>query len=199
MPVESLRLAANGIELYALADGPADGPLVMLLHGFPEFSYGWRQQIPVLAEAVFRVVAPDQRGDARSDRPTGIAAYTLDALADDVIELADALGRGGRPRLGRGRRLAPRRPQSGADHPRGDPQCAAPGDTAPVCAGASEPGAEELVRRLLPAALLARAGAQRKRLLGVAPGAPAHIAARHLHRRGFPPLPRSVGAARRAD
>src|SRR5258707_4119174 len=93
MPVESLRLAANGIELYALADGPADGPLVMLLHGFPEFSYGWRQQIPVLAEAGFRVVAPDQRGYARSDKPTGIAAYTLDALADDVIGLADALGR----------------------------------------------------------------------------------------------------------
>jgi len=93
MPVESLRLAANGIELDALADGPADGPLVILLHGFPEFSYGWRQQLPALAEAGFRVVAPDQRGYTHSGKPAGIAGYTLDALADDVLGVADALGR----------------------------------------------------------------------------------------------------------
>lgn len=88
-----MRIAANGIELDALIAGPADGPLVVLLHGFPEFSFGWRQQIPALAAAGLRVVAPDQRGYNRSDKPEGIAAYRLDALADDVLGLADALGR----------------------------------------------------------------------------------------------------------
>ena len=92
MATESLRLATNGIELAALAAGPAGGPLVLLLHGFPEFSYGWRHQIPALAEAGLRVVVPDQRGYNRSDKPRGIAAYSLDALADDVLGLADALG-----------------------------------------------------------------------------------------------------------
>ena len=92
MTTETLRLATNGVELDALAAGPSDGPLVVLLHGFPEFSYGWRQQIPALAPAGLRVVAPDQRGYNRSDKPEGIAAYRLDILADDVIGLADALG-----------------------------------------------------------------------------------------------------------
>ena len=59
---ESLRLAANGITLHAVAAGPADGPLVVLLHGFPEFWYGWRHQIAPLATSGRRVVAPDQRG-----------------------------------------------------------------------------------------------------------------------------------------
>lgn len=90
---EHLRIAANGIELDALTAGPADGPLVILLHGFPEFSHGWRQQIPALAAAGLRVVAPDQRGYNRSAKPVGIAAYRLDTLADDVLGIADALGR----------------------------------------------------------------------------------------------------------
>jgi pimeloyl-ACP methyl ester carboxylesterase len=89
---EHLRLATNGIELEALAAGLADGPLVILLHRFPEFSDGWRQQIPALAGAGFRVVAPDQRGYNRSDKPEGIAAYRLDTLADDVLGIADTLG-----------------------------------------------------------------------------------------------------------
>ena len=93
MTPESLRLAANGVELQAAAAGPADGPLVLLLHGFPEFSYGWRRQMPALAAAGLRVVAPDQRGYNRSEKPAGIVAYRLDVLADDVLGLADALGR----------------------------------------------------------------------------------------------------------
>ena len=90
---ESLRLAAHGITLHAVAAGPADGPLVILLHGFPEFWFGWRRQIAPLAASGLRVVAPDRRGYNLSDKPAGIAAYRLDTLADDVFGLADALGR----------------------------------------------------------------------------------------------------------
>ncbi len=72
-----------------LQAGPVDGPLVILLHGFPESSAGWRAQIGPLAEAGFRVLAPDQRGYATSDKPRGVRVYALDALADDVVGLID--------------------------------------------------------------------------------------------------------------
>jgi len=90
---ESLQLPTNGVTLHAVAAGPLDGPLVILLHGFPEFWYGWRHQIAPLAAAGLRVLVPDQRGYGLSDKRAGIAAYTLDTLADDVLGLADALGR----------------------------------------------------------------------------------------------------------
>jgi pimeloyl-ACP methyl ester carboxylesterase len=61
-----------------------DGPLIVLLHGFPEFWFGWRLQITPLAAAGFRVVAPDMRGYNLSSRPAGVAAYTADRLAADV-------------------------------------------------------------------------------------------------------------------
>jgi epoxide hydrolase 4 len=64
-----------------------EGPLVVLLHGFPEFWFGWRFQIPALAEAGFRVVAPDMRGYNVSSRPAGVAAYDIDRLAADVRDL----------------------------------------------------------------------------------------------------------------
>ena len=64
-----------------------EGPLVVLLHGFPEFWYGWRFQIPALAAAGFRVVAPDLRGYNTSSKPRGVAAYDLDRLALDVRDL----------------------------------------------------------------------------------------------------------------
>lgn len=89
---ESLQLPGAGIQLHAVVGGPADGRPVILLHGFPEFWYGWRRQLQALADAGLRVVAPDQRGYNLSDKPAGIAAYRLDALADDVMALADALG-----------------------------------------------------------------------------------------------------------
>lgn len=91
--LESLRLRANGIDLHAVAAGPADGPLAILLHGFPEFWFGWRRQIAPLAAAGLRVVALDQRGYNLSDKPAGRDAYRLDTLADDVLGAADALGR----------------------------------------------------------------------------------------------------------
>jgi epoxide hydrolase 4 len=69
-----------------------DGPLVVLLHGFPEFWFGWRFQIPALAAAGFRVVAPDLRGYNLSSRPAGVAAYDIDRLAADVRDLIRARG-----------------------------------------------------------------------------------------------------------
>jgi pimeloyl-ACP methyl ester carboxylesterase len=61
-----------------------EGPLIVLLHGFPEFWYGWRLQIQPLAAAGFRVVAPDMRGYNLSSRPEDVAAYDIDKLADDI-------------------------------------------------------------------------------------------------------------------
>ncbi|MEN8173237.1 MAG: alpha/beta hydrolase [Chloroflexota bacterium] len=90
--MEKKYIETNGIRLHVVQDGPDDGTLVILLHGFPEFSHGWKAQIPHLAEAGFRVWAPDQRGYNLSDKPEGIAAYNLDQLAADVIGLIDAAG-----------------------------------------------------------------------------------------------------------
>ena len=91
--MEHQYIETNGIRLHVLQDGPKDGPLVILLHGFPEFSYGWRQQIPFLASAGYQVWAPDQRGYNLSDKPDGIAAYSINELAADVVGLIDASGR----------------------------------------------------------------------------------------------------------
>jgi pimeloyl-ACP methyl ester carboxylesterase len=89
---ETLAIAANGLHFHALAAGPRDGPLVLLLHGFPETSHGWRRQMPALAAAGLRVVAPDQRGYGRSSKPAGAPAYTIGLLAADIVAIAQALG-----------------------------------------------------------------------------------------------------------
>jgi pimeloyl-ACP methyl ester carboxylesterase len=91
--IQTLAIAANGLQFHALAAGPVDGPLVLLLHGFPESSAGWRHQIGPLAAAGFRVVAPDQRGIGLSSKPEGSAAYRLDILAGDIVAIIRALGR----------------------------------------------------------------------------------------------------------
>jgi pimeloyl-ACP methyl ester carboxylesterase len=110
--LETLRIASNGISLHAVAAGPPDGRLVVLLHGFPEFWYGWRKQIVPLSESGLRVVAPDLRGYNLSTKPKGIESYVLDVLTDDVLSFAEALGRHRfavvGPRLGRRPRLASR-------------------------------------------------------------------------------------------
>lgn len=85
-------IPTNGIRLHVAEAGPEDGPLVVLLHGFPEFWYGWRRQIPALAAAGFRVLAPDQRGYNLSDKPPRTRDYSTDRLAADVVGLFDALG-----------------------------------------------------------------------------------------------------------
>ncbi len=82
----------NGIRLHVAQAGPEGGPLVLLLHGFPELWRGWRGQIPALVDAGYRVWAPDQRGYNLSDKPKGVAAYSLDELVADVIGLIDAAG-----------------------------------------------------------------------------------------------------------
>ncbi|QUQ69115.1 alpha/beta fold hydrolase [Kutzneria sp. CA-103260] len=75
----------NGIDLHIAEQG--SGPLVLLLHGFPETSYSWRHQIEALAAAGYRVVAPDQRGYGSSDRPEGIDQYSIFHLVGDVVAL----------------------------------------------------------------------------------------------------------------
>lgn len=90
--MQSHFIATNGIKLHIQTDGPQNGPSVILLHGFPEFWYGWRRQIPALVEAGFRVIVPDQRGYNLSDKPRGVAAYDVDILARDVIGLLDHFG-----------------------------------------------------------------------------------------------------------
>jgi pimeloyl-ACP methyl ester carboxylesterase len=79
----------NGIKLHYVTQG--EGPLVLLLHGFPEYWYSWRYQIPFLASR-FKVVAPDMRGYDLSDKPKGVAEYGLDRLTADVQGLIEAFG-----------------------------------------------------------------------------------------------------------
>ncbi|HEX7243804.1 MAG TPA: alpha/beta hydrolase [Longimicrobiaceae bacterium] len=80
----------NGVRLHYVEAG--EGPLVVLLHGFPEFWYGWRHQIPALAEAGFRVIAPDMRGYNLSDKPRGVGSYRVEALVEDVAGLVRHAG-----------------------------------------------------------------------------------------------------------
>lgn len=90
--MQSQFIETNGVKLHVVTDGPEDGTPVILLHGFPEFHYGWREQIPALAAAGFRVIAPDQRGYNLSDKPKGASAYNVDTLAKDIIGLFDHFG-----------------------------------------------------------------------------------------------------------
>jgi pimeloyl-ACP methyl ester carboxylesterase len=86
---ESLMLDVNGIRIHTTTTG--QGPAVLLLHGFPDTHLVWRKQVPVLAAAGFRVLAPDLRGYGRSDAPGGVFDYTMDKLRGDVLGLLDAL------------------------------------------------------------------------------------------------------------
>lgn len=88
--METVALRANGASFAALADGPAEGPLVLLLHGFPELSRSWQHQLPVLAAAGYRAVAPDLRGYGGSERR---GPYDLGTLAADAAGMVTALGR----------------------------------------------------------------------------------------------------------
>ncbi len=90
--MEELSFKNGDVGLHAVAAGPDSGPVVMLLHGFPEFWYGWHRQIEPLAAAGFRVIVPDQRGYNLSSKPAGVAAYALTDLVSDVIAIADQLG-----------------------------------------------------------------------------------------------------------
>ena len=81
-------IEANGIRFHYVEEG--NGPLVLLLHGFPECWYSWRKQLPVLAAAGYRAVAPDMRGYNLTDKPK--SGYNIESLVDDIQALAHALG-----------------------------------------------------------------------------------------------------------
>ena len=90
--MDNLQLTVGGFVFDALAAGPADGRLVLLLHGFPQTSWSWRLVMPALADAGYRVVAPDQRGYSPGARPVGVEAYRVPHLVGDVVGMLDELG-----------------------------------------------------------------------------------------------------------
>jgi pimeloyl-ACP methyl ester carboxylesterase len=90
--METTELKVNGFVFDALVDGPADGRLVVLLHGFPQTSWSWRKVMPRLVAAGCRVVAPDQRGYSPGARPEDVSAYAVPSLVSDVVGMLDALG-----------------------------------------------------------------------------------------------------------
>lgn len=90
--LEEITIQNGAVSLHLVEAGPADGPLAILLHGFPEFWYGWRRQIASLAAAGFRVVVPDQRGYNLSSKPAGVESYAMAHLVSDVVAIADQLG-----------------------------------------------------------------------------------------------------------
>jgi len=92
MELEHSTIEANGIKLHIVQAGPQSGVPVVLLHGFPEFWYGWRSQIPALVAEGCRVIVPDQRGYNLSDKPKGVKNYDVFTLVEDIIGLIDALG-----------------------------------------------------------------------------------------------------------
>jgi pimeloyl-ACP methyl ester carboxylesterase len=81
---------SNGIRMRVAEQG--HGPLVLLLHGWPESWYSWRQQIAALAAAGYHVVAPDMRGHGQTDAPADVADYSIQQLTADVVGLVDAMG-----------------------------------------------------------------------------------------------------------
>lgn len=90
---ESTVREVNGVELHVVAAGDPDDPLVVLLHGYPEFWYGWRDHVAPLVGAGYRVVVPDQRGYNRSEKPRGTGAYRIDRLSGDVVGLVESADR----------------------------------------------------------------------------------------------------------
>jgi pimeloyl-ACP methyl ester carboxylesterase len=91
--VEHLTFDLADVTIQAVAAGPQNGPLAILLHGFPEFWYGWRHQITPLAKAGLRVVVPDQRGYNQSSKPKDWQAYKVPNLVGDVIGIANRFER----------------------------------------------------------------------------------------------------------
>ncbi|MEK9869138.1 MAG: alpha/beta fold hydrolase, partial [Gammaproteobacteria bacterium] len=88
--IQFRRVATNGIEINVAEAG--EGPLVLLTHGFPESWYSWRHQLPAIAAAGFRAVAPDMRGYGRSDKPQDITTYNQVNVIQDIVGLIPALG-----------------------------------------------------------------------------------------------------------
>jgi len=87
-----MRVSSAGVSIDYQVNGPEDGPPVVLLHGFPDSRRLWRNQVPALVDAGFRVIVPDQRGYGLSDKPADIEAYNILFLAGDVLAILDDLG-----------------------------------------------------------------------------------------------------------
>jgi pimeloyl-ACP methyl ester carboxylesterase len=90
--MEHFDAQLDGIRLHIAASGAGDP--VVLLHGFPEFWYSWRSQLPALAAAGFRALAPDLRGYGDSHRPKGIEAYSTERLVADIVQLIERVAGG---------------------------------------------------------------------------------------------------------
>jgi pimeloyl-ACP methyl ester carboxylesterase len=90
--MEQLEIPVGEMVFTARAAGPEEGELVLLLHGFPQTSWSWRHQIMALAEAGYRVVAPDQRGYSPGARPAALEQYATSHLVADVLGIADEVG-----------------------------------------------------------------------------------------------------------
>ena len=92
MQLKTSEIRLGAYRFTADICGPEAGPLVLLLHGFPQTRHTWRSELPALAAAGFRAVAPDQRGYSPGARPKNISDYAIDALVQDVLDLATACG-----------------------------------------------------------------------------------------------------------
>jgi pimeloyl-ACP methyl ester carboxylesterase len=90
--VDARKIDVGDVELFVVSAGPPNGPPVVLLHGFPEFWYAWKDAIAPLNRAGFRVIIPDQRGYGDSDKPRDVESYDVDRLGDDIAGLITALG-----------------------------------------------------------------------------------------------------------
>jgi pimeloyl-ACP methyl ester carboxylesterase len=86
-------LTSGGVRLHCVTAGPAEGPLVVLIHGFPARWSTWREPMAALARAGLFVIAPDMRGYGESDKPVGIGHYSVACLADDVASIVGQFGR----------------------------------------------------------------------------------------------------------
>ena len=83
----------NGVDLHVVTAGDESDPLVVLLHGFPEFWYEWREYVEPLVDAGYRVLVPDQRGYNLSDKPVSVRQYRISLLSGDIAELVASEGR----------------------------------------------------------------------------------------------------------
>lgn len=89
--VEHGTAESDGVKLHTVSLGD-EGPLVVMLHGFPDYWYTWRRQMEALADGGYRVVAFDLRGYNKSDQPEGVEAYAMEKLVGDVVAVVKAAG-----------------------------------------------------------------------------------------------------------
>src|SRR5687767_6850829 len=89
---EPTFITTNGIRMAVYEAGPKDGLPVVLAHGWPELAYAWRHQLKALGEAGYHVMAPDQRGYGKTEKPCAVREYDIHHLTADMAGLLDAFG-----------------------------------------------------------------------------------------------------------